>query len=113
MCKHRARLPYALRGVVLSHVFTSGKAASPGRAGMQVAVNEAREKVADPEFQSTLEKYLEQLCKKAGDYENMCVDSIQQYAPVAFAMALDYLNPVTVCVSLVHVCPAPPHGASV
>ena len=74
----------------------------------QVAVTEARTKIADPSFQAAIEKYLEKtVCKEAGDYEELCKDSIQQYAPLAFAMALQYLSPAYVCVSLTHVCPKP------
>ena len=79
-----------------------------------MAVTEARAKLADPEFQSQVEKFLQKLCKQAGDYEEMCVDSIQQYAPLAFAMALDYVKPKLVCIDLVHLCPAqPPLAAAV
>lgn len=75
---------------------------------MQIAVMEARQKIADPQFQSTVEHYLEKLCSNAGDYSEMCHDSVQQYAPLAFAVALDYLRPATICVDLVHLCPTKP-----
>ena len=72
---------------------------------------EAREKIADPQFQSEVEHYLYKLCKQAGNYEEFCEDSIQQYAPLVFAAALDYLRPVYLCVDLTHVCQAPDEAA--
>lgn len=75
---------------------------------VQIAVMEARQKIADPQFQAAIEHYLEKLCNNAGDYAEMCHDSVQQYAPLAFAVALDYLRPATICVDLVHLCPTKP-----
>ena len=69
---------------------------------------EARIKLSDPQFQAALERYGKQLCKELGDYEELCKDSIEQYAPLLFATALQWLQPATICVDLVHVCPPPP-----
>jgi hypothetical protein len=71
---------------------------------MQLAVREAREKVADPEFQSEVDKFLEKVCKNLGDYAEMCENYVEQYAPLVFAVALDYLRPAVICVDFLHVC---------
>jgi hypothetical protein len=75
---------------------------------VQFAVVEVRQKLADPQFQALVEKYLKGLCKDLGEYENVCRDGVEQYAPLAFVVALQWLQPATVCVDLVHLCPAPP-----
>jgi hypothetical protein len=74
--------------------------------GMQMAVMEIRDKIADPQFQAEVEKYLKNLCTKFGDYKDICVQYVNQYGPIVFALAEDYLDPRHTCVIL-RMCPAP------
>ena len=65
---------------------------------------EVRDKISDPEFQHEVEKYAKTVCKSLGDYKDMCTQYVDEYAPIAFALAEDYLDPRSVC-GVVHMCP--------
>jgi hypothetical protein len=71
---------------------------------MQLVVREAREKIADPEFQSAVEKFLEKICKNLGDCADTCQNYVEQYTPLIFAIALDYLRAPVICEDLLHFC---------
>eukprot|EP00892_Ulva_mutabilis_P006511 jgi/Ulvmu1/4231/UM191_0004.1 len=73
----------------------------------KIAVREARQKLADPVFQSEILKYLEKMCANTGDFNDICKQYIMQYGPIAFALAEQYLVPAKVCI-FVHLCPLPP-----
>lgn len=75
---------------------------------VQLAVMEVRDKISDPEFQHEVEVYAKTICQSLGDYKNMCIQYVDEYAPIAFALAEDYLDPRSVC-GIVHMCP-PPHA---
>jgi hypothetical protein len=71
---------------------------------LQLAVMELRTKLADPEFQHAVETYAKAVCTELGDYQNICIQYVNEYAPIVFALAEDYLDPRTVC-GVLHVCP--------
>lgn len=75
----------------------------------RLAVMEVRDKISDPEFQKEVEKYAKSVCESLGDYKTMCTQYVDEYAPIAFALAEDYLDPRTVC-GVLHMCPS--HSAS-
>ena len=58
---------------------------------------EVRDKISDPEFQHEVETYAKTICKSLGDYKSMCDQYVDEYAPIAFALAEDYLDPRSVC----------------
>jgi hypothetical protein len=59
----------------------------------QVVVQEMRTVVADPKLQAQIVDYAKQACSVFPSYQATCEADVEQYAPMAFGMALAYLQP--------------------
>jgi len=60
-------------------------------------VLEAHTMLADPTFQRQLTDYAKATCGAFPSYEASCDQAVDQYAPLAFGMALTYLQPDSTC----------------
>lgn len=71
----------------------------------QIAVLEAAAFLADPQTQMQLTSSAKAACTVMHDWQEQCSAYVDEYAPVAFNVALMYLKPEQMCTQVTHVCP--------